>query len=224
MKTLGSFLMVIGGIFLFWAMFIFDTSISVGGMGMGYFPSNTRVHNLGLMSDKRNYITISGIMFVVGLILFLFDRKQENQENHSVEVGSTNTQNEKLWNKSRDLNNDEYKVYLVKKYSIEKNNALEKVIANGKLFNNINDALIAMDEKDSSDQKLISNSTQVVGDLTELDLTSKTQNKFIESSGSIGDGAYPYVEYLDGAVVVENKSGGKIHYSSLQKAKQVLGN
>ena len=81
-----------------------------------------------------------------------------------------------------------------------------------------------MDEKDSSNQKIISNSTQVVGDLTELDLTSKTQNKFIESSGSIGDGAYPYVEYLDGAVVVENKSGGKIHYSSLQKAKQVLGN
>jgi hypothetical protein len=174
MKALGSLLMVVGGIFLFWAMFIFDTSVSVSGrFGSGMY--DTRVNNLGLMSDKKDYITISGIMLVVGLILFLFDKSKEDQATESKEdqptqseeMKNTDNQDFKIWKKSRDLNNDEYKIYLVKKYSIEKNNALEKILAHGKLFNTIDEALVAMDEKDALDQSSSLNSTLGISDLPE---------------------------------------------------------
>jgi len=44
MKTLGTLLMVVGGVVLLWAMFIFDTSVDVSGYGR-------RIVNLGLMDD-----------------------------------------------------------------------------------------------------------------------------------------------------------------------------
>ena len=82
MKVLGSFLMWIAGIFLFWAMFFFDTSVSISDYGYG-----PRVHNLGLMNDKRNYVTISGLMFIFGLILYIFNhdnKKQQAKDSRSV--------------------------------------------------------------------------------------------------------------------------------------------
>jgi len=50
---------------------------------------------------------------------------------------------------SRDLNNDAYKIFLAKKYQIEKNDALEKIICDNKLFENIQSALIHADNCES---------------------------------------------------------------------------
>ena len=216
MKTIGTFLMVIGGIFLFWAMFLFDTSVSVPELGYG-----TRVNNLGLMDDKRNYITISGIMFAVGLILFLFDKNQENQETHKDEVEETNNknQNEKIWVKSRDLNNDEYKIFLVKKYSIEKNNALEKIIADGKIFNSINDALVEMDEKDASNQNTYLNSTQGIADLPQ-----NIQNEITVIAERLKNYKYTITKYDKNKGVWEVSSSGGKFDQNLDQLKSLLRN
>lgn len=50
----------------------------------------------------------------------------------------------------KDLTNDAYKIYLVKKYEIEKNDALGKIILNNKLFNTIEEALRAAHDFDLS--------------------------------------------------------------------------
>jgi hypothetical protein len=52
-----------------------------------------------------------------------------------------------------DLNNDSYKIYLVKKYEIEKNNALEKFICKDRLFDSIIEALEYADKQENSDNK-----------------------------------------------------------------------
>jgi uncharacterized protein YecT (DUF1311 family) len=49
----------------------------------------------------------------------------------------------------RILTNDSYKIYLVKKYKIEKNDALSKFIFNNKLFDSIDDALLSADSLES---------------------------------------------------------------------------
>lgn len=145
MKSIGGMLMIVGGIFLFWSMFIFDTSVSVNGYGFGQ-----RVNNLGLMNDKRNYITVSGIMFLAGLIMFMFDKIQKKVDyDADGSAEQFNGSKSKMsWSRLRDLKDDEYQIYLVKKYSIEKNDALGKIICNGKLFSNIEDALISMNKID----------------------------------------------------------------------------
>ena len=49
--------------------------------------------------------------------------------------------NQNLFRGEMTLDNDEYKIFLVKKYGIEKNEALGKIICEGKLFDNIEQAL-----------------------------------------------------------------------------------
>jgi hypothetical protein len=52
------------------------------------------------------------------------------------------------WNRERDLSNDEYQIYLVKKYAIEKNDVLGKFITGGKSYDTVVDALSAAHFKD----------------------------------------------------------------------------
>jgi hypothetical protein len=51
---------------------------------------------------------------------------------------------------NKDLNNDEYKIFLTKKYKIQFNDALGKFIVKDKLFDAIADALIYADELEKS--------------------------------------------------------------------------
>ncbi len=52
------------------------------------------------------------------------------------------------WSKERNLSSDEYQIYLVKKYGIEKNDVLGKFIADGKSYESVTDALAAAHAKD----------------------------------------------------------------------------
>ena len=107
MKSIGGRGMIVGGIFLFWSMFIFDTSVSVNGYGFGQ-----RVNNLGLMNDKRNYITVSGIMFLAGLIMFMFDKIQKKVDyDADGSAEKFNDSKSKMsWSRFSDLKDDEYQI------------------------------------------------------------------------------------------------------------------
>jgi hypothetical protein len=219
MKLIGSTLMIVGGIFLFWAVFIFDTSVSVGGYGFG-----GRVNNIGLLNDKRNYITISGLMFVVGLVIFLFDKNQQkishkNENNDSGFVGDN--KNQKLWTNSRDLTDDGYRIYLVKKFNIEKNDALAKIIADEKTFSNIEDALIHADKIDklNQDQHIISSPKEEI-----LDLPDDIQNEIQQLSESLRKYNYEITGYDKNKCVWEVSSSGGKFDQNLKKLRDLLKN
>jgi hypothetical protein len=63
-------------------------------------------------------------------------------------------QSKNSWNKERDLSSDEYQIYLIKKYQVEKNEVLGRFIADGKSYANVDDALSAAHEKDLEGEKL----------------------------------------------------------------------
>jgi hypothetical protein len=79
MKGLGIFLIAVGVFGLLAAMNM-DTTVEVPGLpgrtiGFGefstYIPSvpSQRVHNVGLMDQRRNWLILSGFVFVGGLVL-----------------------------------------------------------------------------------------------------------------------------------------------------------
>jgi hypothetical protein len=128
----------------------------------------------------------------------------------SAEIIDSKT-NGNIWEKERDLTNDEYQVHLVKKYSVEKNDALGKIIANGKLFVTVEDALKAMNLKEADEH-------------SEFIKKAITETKeFVKNKGSVGKGSYEFTEYGDGTVVARHQSGITINFKSLADAKSNLG-
>lgn len=67
MKNIGYILMGVGLIAMICAMNM-DVSVSTYG---------GRVNNIGLISDRQNYLTFSGIIFLGGVILAIFGSKSE---------------------------------------------------------------------------------------------------------------------------------------------------
>lgn len=63
MKPLSLFLCAIGIIGIIFAI-LMDTSVATYG--------GDRIHNIGLISDQQNYVIVSGILLLVGVILFGF--------------------------------------------------------------------------------------------------------------------------------------------------------
>lgn len=88
MKQMGLLLVVlglIGGA----AAFSMDVSVEAGGerFGSGAFAitiPKTRVNNLGLMEDRRNYMAASGLAVLAGVILFGFGSLQQTASVASV--------------------------------------------------------------------------------------------------------------------------------------------
>ncbi|MDQ7032724.1 MAG: hypothetical protein Q9M37_08455 [Desulfonauticus sp.] len=95
MKTIGTILIIIG---LIWGVFSFniDTSIEVGGESYGsgeyvFKIPKTRVNNFGLMNDKQNNISGAGITLVIGVILFIFGGRKEEEKMQEDKQGFTET-------------------------------------------------------------------------------------------------------------------------------------
>ena len=75
--------------------------------------------------------------------------------------------NQNLFEGEMTLDNDGYKIFLVKKYGIEKNEALGKIICEGKLFSDIEQALKHAAELDGT-QSTLSNNQTTASDVTNL--------------------------------------------------------
>lgn len=88
MKNFGVLLIIVGLIFAFFA-FSMDTSVEVGGevIGEGEYSITVpvqRVNNLGLMNEKQNYIMGSGLMILIGVLLFIFAKKEHIEEKKNI--------------------------------------------------------------------------------------------------------------------------------------------
>lgn len=192
--------MILGGFIVFWAIAIFDTSVPVGN-GM-------RVNNLGLIADKQNYLIFGVGLFVIGLVISFFKKNDSvnNQPPNFTEVKTTSDSN--LWQGEKDINDDSYKLYLVKKYNIDKNTTLEKYVIENKLFATIEDALSFAMQKDLDLDKRV----------VEKKLSKLTK----KSTGVIG-GSFTYIEFADGSVEISHSSGLVKNFNSMLEAKEYFG-
>ena len=76
MKIIGGALLGFGIVGILSALSM-DTTVQTGGETIGYGEFSTyiptqRVHNIGLMDEKRNYLVMSAVAAIVGAILFGF--------------------------------------------------------------------------------------------------------------------------------------------------------
>src|SRR5262245_39028439 len=72
LKPLGAVLCVVGIVGAFYFLLAFDTSVEVPKTQIaGQTIGGQRVNNLGLMNDRQNGIIISGVVAIIGAVLFV---------------------------------------------------------------------------------------------------------------------------------------------------------
>lgn len=156
MKTFGWLLLVIGLSITLFACAM-DTSVSSGVDGQ-------RVHNIGLMRDQSNAIMIGIAMLIAGVIMIAFSRKEaKNPRSNTSWTHSQSNFESTEWKKSRDLSDDGYKLYLSKKFKIEKNTVFDKFVLEEQMYGSIEDALHAAHLKDQSSEADTKETLGIVG-------------------------------------------------------------
>jgi hypothetical protein len=113
----------------------------------GYFEVKNQFGNVFGMADEvlRNYwpmmaASVAAIFFG-GFLIFKGNEEENNNSNTNPIQNKSSSVSTLTFNGDKSLTNDAYKIYLVKKYGIEKNEALGKFIVSDKLFNSIEEAL-----------------------------------------------------------------------------------
>ncbi len=122
---------LIGFILLFWG--------GVIGTSVGFFGE--RVANIPSM-------IIGGVLIIFGMLIFIATKSNDSEEK--------NQEKQEKFDGTKDINDDRYKIFLTKKYAIEKNDVLNKFICNEKLFGTVEEALnyaMLCDEKNEKLQK-----------------------------------------------------------------------
>jgi hypothetical protein len=137
----------------------------------GYFEVKSKFGNVFGVADEtlKNYwpmmaASIAALILGVFLIFKGDDQEIESNTNITPLQASSNTNITPLqassittfkYDGDKSLSNDSYKIFLVKKYGIEKNAALDKIVSNEKLFNTIDDALAYADSLEQDIDKNI---------------------------------------------------------------------
>ena len=75
MRPLGM-LLLLGGLMALLCFLKMDTSVPVPSFGLDGFP--TRVHNIGLLSERQNGLIISGLASFAGLAIVLWGRNNSH--------------------------------------------------------------------------------------------------------------------------------------------------
>ena len=164
-KSIGQIVFVISAVLLAYFLFFFDTSVSVGS---GY-----RVNNLGLMQDKQNYIIFSSVLLLIGIFLYL---KDYSSKDNTVLESSPKEPLKNSYDKEKDLNSDAYKIFLVAKYKLRKNDVLNKYEFNDQLFDNVDFALEHVHQIEISNDNFV-NENNFLKKKQEEEVLSKISNK-----------------------------------------------
>lgn len=137
-KRMGALLLIVGLIWLLsaWNM---STSVSTGGYSIGdsFIPSRSVV-NLDKQDRRRNHLLIATLVTLSGVMLLGFSSISGS--------AGINISHQSYLQKStppcaRDLSLDAYKIWLVSKYRIVKNEALGGIVCKDSLFPTIEEAL-----------------------------------------------------------------------------------
>ena len=91
------------------------------------------LNSIYIVPANKTYLMIFGaLLILIGAMMLIFSALKVTEPTANIDV----------WDEEKDLNNNGYKIFLTKKYGIEKSEALGKIICKDELFENINDALL----------------------------------------------------------------------------------
>ncbi len=142
-----------------------STTITTESRNIGSIrvPSMT-VNNIGLMQDKQNYIITSAVFLIIGVGLYLFalkhgeskhieekplQRQFEYDKRNFVKYDNDRVPNEIKFEGDKVLTNDAYKLYLVNKFKVTKNDVFNKYVYQEKLFESLDELLIILDNEEN---------------------------------------------------------------------------
>lgn len=125
MRALGVIFLIVGIGLLIYAISM-ETSVSTG------LPGMERVHNIGLLQMQNNYLWVGSILALVGVLMAIFGGSKGKDEKDKVE---------KFSGPESSLSDPAYQLYLVKKFSIERNDTLQKFAFSGSAFDTLEEAL-----------------------------------------------------------------------------------
>ena len=164
MKIIGIIVSLVSTICLLIALNM-STTVTTRSSGFGDFriPSMT-VNNLGLMQDKQNYIITSAVFLIIGVGLYLFALKNgeskhigekplQSQSDYDkrdfIKYDIVRAPNETSFSGDKELTNDAYKLYLVNKFKVTKNDVFNKYVYREKLFDSLDELLILLDNEEN---------------------------------------------------------------------------
>ena len=164
MKIIGIIVSLVSAICLLIALNM-STTVTTRSSGFGDFriPSMT-VNNLGLMQDKQNYIITSAVFLIIGVGLYLFALKNgeskhvgekplQSQSDYDkrdfIKYDTVRAPNETSFSGDKELTNDAYKLYLVNKFKVTKNDVFNKYVYREKLFDSLDELLILLDNEEN---------------------------------------------------------------------------
>lgn len=142
-----------------------------------------------------------------------------NTKDKKIQASSGNINENQFFDSETDITNEKYKLYLVTKFDITKNNVLEKFIVRGEIFNTLDDALAYsknIDDTDYENNILLKKS---------IDEENNKSPEYGAITGLIGPGEmYKYIEYRSGLVKVSHTSGFNKEFPSIAEAKKYFEN
>ncbi len=112
------------------------------------------IMNLHLMEERRNYLILSGIALVIGVIMFGLGFVSNMSSSMPHQGQQEKTAPERFAINDRTLGNDAYKLYLTKHFKIEHNETLKQYVLDNKLYSSLTEALEAARNLDIEKQKL----------------------------------------------------------------------
>lgn len=131
MRGFGFLLLAVGTVAVIFFLNM-DTSVATsGGYGL---PS--RVENIGLIAQRQNYLLVSGLVVVVGVLLAIFGGQVSSADSDTTPVLIPAPTPE-----DRNLTNESYRLWLVNTYKISRNDVLDRFIIEDQTFESLDAAL-----------------------------------------------------------------------------------
>jgi hypothetical protein len=131
-RVLGLILVTVGVVCLLLAL---NMDTSVASYGSLYGPS--RVENIGLIAQRQNYLFVSGLVILVGVLLAIFGGRKTDDAGAAAASPVQPTEPPA----DRNLDNDAYRLWLASTYSIARNDVFDRFVMGERTFPTLDDAL-----------------------------------------------------------------------------------
>jgi hypothetical protein len=158
MKTVGWIIVAVGVCYLIVA-FNMNVSVSVPST---YIPSvgsvgGGEVANLDLMARRQNHIIAAALMIVVGALLGIFGPMTLTNSSDGLEKAADLPTS---FDGTKDLSNDAYRLWLAKRYGVERNEVFDRFVMQGRTFDTLNAALAVAHEQELETDRIALESEQ----------------------------------------------------------------
>lgn len=101
------------------------------------------VHNIGLLNSRTNFFILGGVFFLAGIVLFALGGNKNPPRISSVVKDEEKSRMLEKYSGEAEIQNSSYQLFLTKRYSIERNNTLEKYFFGDLVFESLDQALSA---------------------------------------------------------------------------------